>query len=480
MASAEATYPIIAPVPGRTEVDPKALWHAFTQVVRSISAQTTHDPVQALAISSHGETFIPIGPDGNPLGAGIMNSDNRATAEAVWWERQVGRGHIHTITGAVPHPMYPLAKIHWLHTHEPERWSAVTRFASISDFFLQRLGLPPYIDYSLASRYMAFDLRTKAWSQEILQIASLKPQQFPIPVPAGTLAGCLNASIAAELGLDPGVQVAVGGHDQPCCALGVGATSPGQVAVSIGTYECLTRVGDAPAVGEKALAASLNSCCHVVPDTYITLAFFPSGVMLQWLVDTLGAGDYATLERTMSAGPTGVLITPHVIGSCNPHWDARARGAIYGIVPTTTSADLYKAALEGIACEYALNARALAECTGPFTAVYVAGGGTRSLFGLRLRASLTDMIIHISASQEATCLGAALLAGQAVGMYSGPEEAVHTAVRPGDTIKTDEELVAAYRHQFERYCTLYSALAPLRQTENLKGEIPSASGPLKE
>lgn len=470
LASAQQTYtPSISG--DVVELDPELLWRVFTAVIRDVARQTITDPIIAFAISSHGESFIPLDDRSHPIGMGIMNSDNRAAAEAVWWQTQVDREAIFQITGAVPHPMYPLAKIEWMRRFDHERWQVTQRFASIGDYLLTRLGLPSYIDYSLASRYMAFDINKKEWSSQLLTSADLSVEQFPIPVQAGTIAGTLSPDIASELCLPVGILVAVGGHDQPISAVGVGAIEPRHVAVSMGTYECLTATTTQPSLSTQALAAGLNTYCHVVPDQYVTLAFFPSGIALQWIIHILNpaASDdnmlYAQYEAAAAAEPTGILVTPHLIGACNPQWDARARGAIYGISPTTTSGRMYRAILEGIACEYTLNAEVLRACIGEFHSVRATGGGTRSRHGIKLRASLSHTAIELPQHSEATCLGAALLAGVAAGQYSDLTEAIETTVHVQCVVEPDTILAEAYQTQMNRYRTFYPALAPLREME---------------
>jgi xylulokinase len=470
LASAQRTYtPSISG--DVVELDPELLWHVFTEVIRDVARQTVTDPIAALAISSHGESFIPLDDRSHPIGMGIMNSDNRAAAEAVWWQAQIGREAIFHTTGAVPHPMYPLAKIEWMRRFDYERWKKTQRFASIGDYLLTRLGLPSYIDYSLASRYMAFDINKKEWSSQLLACAGLSIEQFPTPVPAGTVAGTLSPDIAAEICLPVGMLVAVGGHDQPISALGVGAIEPRHVAVSMGTYECLTATDTKPSLSTQALSASLNTYCHVVPDQYVTLAFFPSGIALQWIIRLLNPATseddtvYSQYEAAESIEPTGILMTPHLIGACNPQWDARARGAVYGITPTTTPGRMYRAALEGIACEYALNAEVLQSCIGEFRSVRATGGGTRSGQGLRLRASLSHTAIELPQHSEATCLGAALLAGVAAGHYSNLAEAIATTVHIQKVVEPETALSEAYRSQLDRYRAFYPALAPLREME---------------
>ena len=462
------------PQPGFAEVNPRVLWDEVRAAAQAASSGSTAEPVQAVCIASHGETFAPVGADNQPLGPAILNMDNRATREALWCERELGRRHIFEITGLIPHAMYPVPKILWLKEHSPEVFEGSARFLSVTDFLLARLGLPPFIDYSLASRFLAFDVRRGCWSEEILSAAGLTRERLPIPVPAGTIAGKLDAEAAAQLAVPAGTLVVVGGHDQPCGALGVGVSKPGRVADSMGTYECLLACSLQPILSEIAFSASLNSYCHVVPEQYVTLAYFPAGIMVKWLHDLLYADGhaapsplaedeaYARLEAQAPASPSGICVLPHLFGTCNPDFNPKARGTIYGLTPATTRGELYKAVLEGIACELGLLAEMLAHATGDFDDVYSSGGGTHSALGLKLRATLSGRRFHVMRCPEAVCLGAAMLAGVAVGAYSSFAEAVRVLAREEGVVEPDSVLASTYARQVQQYRALYPALAPVR------------------
>jgi len=453
--------------PDRVELDPEVLWQAVAGAMGQASAGAGDDPVTALTIGTHGETILPLDADGRPLGPAILNADSRARTEALRWEEEMGRETVFATTGLVLSPMYPLLKISWLRQHEPDLFRTSARFASVLDYLLTRLGGAAYVDHSLASRYMALDVRTRQWSEPLLAAAGITPEVLPQPVPAGTVAGTLSAEAAASVGLPAGVHLVVGGHDQACAALGAGAIAPGAVADSLGTYECLTAVVAAPSLTAEALAAGIDSYCYLLPDRFMTIAYFPSGIAAKWSCDTFGhpAGDgdpYAALEAAAPDEPTGIIALPHLIGSCTPHFDSAARGALYGFTPTTTRAQLHRAVLEGIACEFALVVELLQRVVGRFDSLVATGGGTRSRLGLRLRAALAGVHIETPEVREAACLGAALLAGIATGVYRDAGEAVARTVRSGAAIAPEPDLAAAYAEQLARYRELYPALKPLR------------------
>jgi xylulokinase len=160
-----------------------------------------------------------------------------------------------------------------------------------------------------------------------------------------------------------------------------------------------------------------------------------------------------------------LCVTPHLIGACNPHWDPRASAAVVGL---TSAADLfhfYKGILEGIACEFALNAAALQDAAGIFAAVRITGGGAESIHGVRLRAALSGKTLETLQNQEAVCLGAAILAGVAAGVYRDAAEGAAQTVKVNAAYAPEPELAKAYSSQLRRYNRLYPALAPLFGTE---------------
>src|SRR5271154_2013889 len=261
------------PALSHAEINPELFWQAVCHCSQAVSRNLS-DPVRALCLSSHGETFVPVNGRDEAIAPAILNQDNRATAETAFLERKFGRRRLFEITGLVAHPMYPVPKILWLRKHRPDIFIPSVRFLSVIGYVLSRLGLPAYIDYSLASRYLAFDIRQRRWSEEILAATEINAECLPIPVPAGTIAGKLDGTGASQLGVEAGTLVVLGGHDQPCGALGVGVIGSGRVADSMGTYECLLAASDQPCLTAAALAASLNSYCHVVPDQGVGLAYF--------------------------------------------------------------------------------------------------------------------------------------------------------------------------------------------------------------
>jgi len=475
LAEQSYSYSPNIPRPSWAEMPVEKFWSAFRAVTRSLAGQVTGDPIEVLAISSHAETFVAVNDRHQPLAAAILNMDNRAVTQAKWLANALGPERIYKLTGLSVHPMYPIPKILWMREHLPDIFHSAAHFLGVTDYLLTQLGLPPTIDYSHASRFLAFDIRQKLWSLDILATCQLSPEQFATPVPAGTVAGQLAAAVASDLDLRPGTSVVVGGHDQPCAALGMGVVNPGRVSASLGTYECLLAASEEPAINDAGYAANLNTYCHVVPERYVTLAYFPSGIMLDWFlrllhenrVDPMSSVDEicAALESRAPAGPTGLCIAPHLLGTCNPDFNPNASGVVVGLRPATSASEIYKGILEGIACELANMTQLLQRVTGSFRDLYVTGGGCRSRLGLELRAAMTGCHLHQMRCSEAVCLGTAILAGVGAGKYHGFQEAIAQLVEVAETIHPDPRTAESYHEQLRQYRLLYSSLASMRDAQ---------------
>jgi len=459
-------------------MSPDIFWNSFCELTREIAQRVSGDPVEVVGISSHGETFVAVGDHREAVCPAILNIDNRAVAQADWFKSTLDPKRIFEITGLAIHPMYPIPKILWLRENEPEIFRSTRKFLAVPSYLLLRLGLEVCVDYTQASRFLAFDVLRKYWSEEILGACGLVSDCLAEPVPTGTVAGHVSSSIARDLGLRDGVAVVIGGHDQPCAALGMGVVGAGRVSASLGTYECLLASSDAPSINDAAYAASLNTYCHVVPDRYVTLAYFPSGIMLDWFVKLL-RDDHRTdeasiasvckaLEGRAPAGTSGLLATPHLLGSCNPDFDPAATAVISGLRPAMGAAHIYKGILEGIACEFANMAELLRGVAGPFRDVYITGGGGRSQLGMELRAAMSGCRLHRMRGEDAVCLGTAILAGVGAGNYKNIASAIDQLVSVADTVEPDPLLASEYRSYMKRYRLLYSGLANLRESSSMR------------
>jgi xylulokinase len=467
-------YPLLHPRPDWIELDPTQVWELTAEAIREAVANAGGaDPVEALAVSCLGEATAPVARDGRIVRNSILGFDARGQEEVDWWEAEVGRDRVFRITGRPLSIMYTAHKLMWLKKHEPQVYDGTWKFLGYGDYTLWRLGAEPAIDYSLAGTMMLFDVNTKQWSQELLELAGLDAGKLSKPVPAGTEVGTLSPAVAESLGLPPGVKLVTGGHDQPCGALGSGCVEDGMAMDATGTVECLT-----PAFSRLVLTDGMlrsNLCCydHTVPGMYVSLAFnFTGGSLLKWFRDTLGQADveearrtgddvYDVLLRQCADEPSPVLVLPHLTLTGTPWMDPKAKGALFGLQLSTTKGELIKGLLDGITYEMRLNLELLREAGVTIRELRAIGGGAKSPFWLQLKADIFGMPVARLNVTECACLGAALLAGTAAGRYNSVAEAAQSVVSVEQVYEPRPEKEAAYRDKYAIYRDLYPTTAPL-------------------
>jgi xylulokinase len=467
LASASKSYETLRPAPDAAEADANRIWEAAAEVIRELAGG--REPVEALAVSSHGETTIPIDAHGEPAGHAMMNSDNRAVREIRRLVKEVGERELYAITGVPAHPMFAMPKIMWLKKHRPDVYAKTVKFLSVGDFILSKLGAGFLTDPSMADRTFGFDIARRTWSEDILSAAGLKKEQFPEVTESGKSCGIVPDETARALGLKTGVVLALAGHDQPCGAYGSGAYRGGDAAVSAGTYECVNAVTAEPGNNDKAFALRANSYPHVVPGTYINLGFFPAGFSTKWFVDEFchadtveaeksGVSVYEYLGGCMEESPPGQLFLPYLIGSGTPYWDPFVRGALLGITPGTSRHDVFRAIFEGIAYELKLNIDNLESIGIRLNDMVISGGNSRLDFSVQLRADVTGRRFARMDTPETVCKGAAMLAGVALGVYADYEDAVTMTAAKREVFAPRPEMTKRYEKPYAQYKKIYHAI----------------------
>ncbi len=466
-------YPLIHPgLPGWVELDSEQIWEATKAAIRDAVAQAgNRDPVKAIAISSMGETVVPLDANGKPLMNAIANLDTRPHAQAQRLEQTLGQWQVFSVTGHPIHPMYTVPKLMWLREERPQIFERVWKFLCVQDLISFWLGGEPVISWSMAARTMGFDVVRKVWSGKVLSAAGLTEAQLPRPSPSGEPIGTLRPSLAHELGLSPQVVIAVGGHDQPCGCLGAGVVREGLAMDAIGTVDCLTVVMAQPVLNETMLQN--NFCCypHVAEDLYVTVTWsWTGGILLRWYRDTfaseeksvaarMGVDVYDLIVAQVSKTPTNLFVLPHFTPTTGTPWmDTQSKGVIAGLTISTTRGEFVRALLEGVNYEIRLNLELLKEAGITVHEIRAIGGGAKSRFWLQLKANMFGVPVVSLHVSEAACFGAALAAGKAIGKWASMREAAEQLVKVKEVFEPDPKEVALYEERFALYRDLYPTL----------------------
>ncbi|MGC8863883.1 MAG: FGGY-family carbohydrate kinase, partial [Armatimonadota bacterium] len=367
LSSAYREYPVISPQDGWAELDSAQVCRGCLEVIRETAAHCSGDPVRGIGISSQGEAFTPVGPDGEFLGNAMVSSDIRAASIADTWSREFGREKLYEITGHTAHPMFTVFKLLWVREHQPDVWRRAKTFHCFEDLIHTQLGVEPAMSWPLAGRTMMFDVRKHDWDESILDAVGLERSRLPRTLPSGAIVGVVPSTVCRDLQLADGAIVVAGGHDQPCGALGAGVTEPGVAVYGTGTVECITPAFPHPVFSSELFANNLCTYDFTIPGMYTTVAFsLTGGNLLKWFRDEFGQPELEEARRTgknaytlliehMAGEPTSLMVLPYFTPSGTPYFDTRTRGAILGLRLTSTRGQILRALLEGVAFEMRLN-----------------------------------------------------------------------------------------------------------------------------
>ena len=501
LATAYREYPLITPRPGWAELDPDVVWEATCSAIREVTSFGVVPP-RALAVSSLGEAVTPIDGRGRPLGPSIVSFDRRAAACHEQLVERVGRDRFERVTGLVPMPHYTAAKWSWLAAEAPDVYRAAAKLVCYGDLVAARLGLEPVIDHTMATRTLAFARTSRSWDAGILEAAGVEEAKLPTPAPSRTVVGTVPAEHCRDLGLAPGAVLVTGGLDQACAAhaVGIGGADPDSTAADrAGIGSAASTGSDSAGIGGAASTAadragsallSLGTVAvlavvladgrprptavptgpHVVEGRSLTVAGAPAGgAVLRWYRDVLGAADveraaaagadfYDTVVASAATVETEAIVVPHFAGSRAAFADPDSLGVMAGLTFATDRRHLVRALLEGVALETAVMAERLGAAVGPVTLLRAAGGGSKSAPWMQVFADVLAVPVESAASSYGAAVGAALIAGSAIGAVD--EAAIMPMVA---RFEPDAARADGYRAKLVLYRRLYETMASVRR-----------------
>jgi xylulokinase len=412
---------------------------------------------------------------GNALRPAILGMDTRTGIETDWLADQFGEEALFNRTGMPINTVNTLPKLLWLQRNEPELWQSAHQFLLYEDFFLRRLSGQAVISHCLASRTQMYNLTAGDWAADLLVECDIEQKRLALLAPVDGMVGKLRPELAQKLGLSNEVLLGSGGHDQACAALGSGVTQTGLAMVSSGTAEVVEVAMETPALDKALREGDISVYRHVVPGLYLAMTLNHSGgLSLRWYRDTFGKWEMEQAKQTdqdaydlllggAPSDPTRLLFLPHFSGSGTPHWDNSSKGAILGLTFGIGQSTIAKALLEGLTFELRNNLDLLRAVGVSINELHAVGGGAKSDLWLQLKADICQIPLRIPQVTEAACLGAALLAGVAAGVYSNFESAVSQTVHFDRRIEPQAESAAAYNARYQFYRQVYPTLIELQR-----------------
>ncbi len=410
------------PRPGWVEHDPEEIWQALMRAVKEVLQQAHARPedVAAIGVTNQRETVVVWGKDGKPLHRAIVWQCKRTADLAERLRREYGEV-IKEKTGLIPDSYFSATKIMWLLENVPglreKAEKGEVKIGTIDSYIIYRLTGKHVTDYSNASRTMLFNIRKLEWDRELLEL---------LRIPEAALPEVRNSSEVYGYAKIDGKEIPVSGDagDQQAALFGQACFKEGMIKSTYGTGNFILMNTGSTIHTSKNLLGTIAWGI----DGRITYALegsvFITGAAIQWLRDGLkiisSASETEGLATSLSSNE-GVYFVPAFVGLGTPYWDQYARGLIIGITRSTKREHLARAVLEAIAY---LTTDVVKEMD-VFTQVRelrVDGGASENNFLMQFQANILGKRVVRPVVRETTAMGAAFLAGIAVGFWEGLEE----------------------------------------------------------
>jgi len=431
IASAQEEFEQIYPQPGHVEHDPEAIWKTQLDVTKEVLSRGRRNPsdVAALGITNQRETTIV-----------WEKSSGKPVANAIVWQSRItapicdrlkAEGLEATFrerTGLVVDAYFSGTKIaHLLETIPGLRARAEkgeVLFGTVDSFLIWRLtgGKRHVTDYSNASRTLVYNIHKLDWDDELLRILKIPRAMLPEVQPSSSVYGETDRSL-----LGAALPIASDIGDQQAATFGQACFEPGAAKNTYGTgCFMLMNTGAKPVASKNGLITTIGWGLGGKLTYCLEGSVFIAGAVVQWLRDGLKMIATAPDIEKLAASVTdagGVFLVPAFVGLGAPHWNQGARGTIVGLTRGTTTAHIARAALDSMAYQTREVLDAMQQDSGtPLGVLKVDGGASVNNLLMQFQSDVLGVDVQRPVVQETTALGAAYLAGLAVGFWKDQED----------------------------------------------------------
>lgn len=429
IASRVASYQTVYAAGNRAEQNPADWWKAIVETTNALLQLVSPADIAGIALSGQMMGCLCVDKKGNPLHPHLLYCDQRSQEEEALLTEKIDPLRFYEITGHRISASYSIEKLMWIRKHLPEVFANTDKMLNAKDYINFRLCGTIATDPSDASGTNAYDLNRWAWSDEIIEAAGLNQSLFPEVRSSIDVIGEVTEAAARETGLRKGTPVICGGGDGSCAGVGVGCVAPGSSYNYLGSSSWVALTVEKPVVDEQRRTMNW---AHVVPGM-----LHPSGTMqtagasYNWMVQQLCQHEkaeaalskgsvYDLIDEQILQSPLGankLLFLPYMMGERSPRWNVNAKGAFIGLTVGHTHADMLRAVMEGITLNLGLIVNIFRQHV-PVENMTVIGGCAQNPVWQQMMADIYQTDIHIpNYLEEATSMGAAILAGIGAGLF---------------------------------------------------------------
>lgn len=455
-------YPLEFPQPGWSQQNPEdwrnAVMESIPQLLRGF------DATQVAGIGCGGQMhgLVILDSQDRVIRPAILWNDGRTEEQVRYLNEDIGRERLSRLTGNIAFAGFTAPKLLWLRENEPDNFSRISKIMLPKDYINYILTGVHACDYSDASGTLLLDVEHRCWSDEMLEICSVRKEQMPRLYESYQPIGSLRPDIARALGLSQQVLVCAGAGDNAAAAIGTGVIGDGGCNISIGTSGTVF-------ISSKRFASDRNNALHSF--AHADGAYHLMGCMLsaascnRWLMeDVYRVRDYALEQAEIlphKLGGNHVFFLPYLMGERSPINDTNARACFIGITLDSSRADLTQAVLEGVAFAIRDSLEVAKSLGLEISSSRLCGGGAKSPLWKRILANVLNLRLESPVSEQGPGMGGAMLAMVACGIFPDVETACRTLVHISSAVEPETDLVEKYEKRYRQFKQIYPALKEL-------------------
>jgi glycerol kinase len=462
LGSAQAEFTQIFPKPGWVEHDANEIWQTVVSTVNEVVAKAKQGEIKAIGITNQRETtVIWDAKTGQPVYNAIVWQSRQTVPICDDLKQRKLAATFRKRTGLVVDAYFSGTKIKWILDKIKDGHKRAAKgdllFGTIDTWLLWKLTGVHATDPTNASRTLIYNIHKAAWDKQLCAYLDVPMQMLPRVMDSSGVFGHVSSAEIPKLN---GVAVSGIAGDQQAALFGQGCFEPGMAKNTYGTGCFMLMHTGATAIASKnGLLTTIALGMGGKVEYALEGSIFVAGSAIKWLRDELQIIDNAADTERLATSVTstdGVYMVPAFVGLGSPHWDDQARGAIFGLTRGSNRAHIVRAALESVAFQTRDVLGAMQKDSGiTLKELRVDGGMVANDFMLQYQADILQVAVERPVVQETTALGAAYLAGLAVGYWK--DKADITKNRMSDRVfKPKMKTTEAQKH-YEGWLTAVAA-----------------------
>ncbi|WP_084637681.1 FGGY-family carbohydrate kinase [Paludibacterium yongneupense] len=471
-AIAREPLTVESPRPGWQERDMERLWQAAVRVIRSALAASRlpASSIAGVGISAQGKGLYLLDRQGQPLGRGILSSDQRALDQVRAWQQAGLPERVYPATLQTLWTGHPVSLLAWIKANDAERYAAIGSVLMAHDFLRFRLCGELACEISNISESNLFDMHESRYDPALAECFGIADivERLPPVVGSAEVAGAITAEAAATTGLLASTPVVGGLFDVVATALCSGVVDDTRLNAVMGTWSVTSGVSS---FIRRHPTANFVHGRHAQAGEYIIHEASPtSAINLEWVLRTAGGGaavDYDAMNHAIAQLPpasSSLLFLPFLYGS---NAGLGMHGCLFDMQAAHGRAHVLQAVYEGVVFSHLTHLRRMQQCFDRVEALRVTGGPSHSDVWMQMLADASGLPVEVPEVEETGCLGAALAAAVGGGVFSCFTEAVAALRMPLRVLVPQARDQCAYERKYQRYQHLIDCLRHFHDTEPL-------------